>query len=190
MIEKKLYIILTDTSSLFTKLIKLYTKKPYNHASISFDSELSEVYSFGRKRVWNPFIGGFVKEDVKQGLFKQADCSIYSIIVTEEQMGKVRRYILHLEELKEHYRYNFLGLFGFVFNKPIKREKALFCSQFVASVLKKCNIIEFEKPASLIAPHDLQEIKDLKLVYEGKLNVYLNKDVEWGAPGQFIPIKA
>ena len=67
MTEKKVYILLTDTGTLFTKLIKLYTKKPYNHASISFDLELLEVYSFGRKTARNPFIGGFVKEDVNKG---------------------------------------------------------------------------------------------------------------------------
>ena len=64
MTENKVYILLTDTGSLLTKLIKLYTKKPYNHASISFDFELSEVYSFGRKKVENPFHGGFVKEKI------------------------------------------------------------------------------------------------------------------------------
>ncbi len=32
--EKKVYILLTDTGSFFTKLIKLFTKKRYNHASI------------------------------------------------------------------------------------------------------------------------------------------------------------
>ena len=39
--EKKIYILLTDTGTLFTRLIKIFTKKPYNHASISFDAELS-----------------------------------------------------------------------------------------------------------------------------------------------------
>lgn len=57
MTEKKVYLLLTDTGTFFTKLIKLYTKKPYNHASISFDSELSEVYSFGRKRLEIPSSG-------------------------------------------------------------------------------------------------------------------------------------
>ncbi|USK36883.1 hypothetical protein LIS77_13090 [Cytobacillus firmus] len=62
MSNQKIYILLTDTGTLFTRLIKLYTKKPYNHASISIDPELKEVYSFGRKTAKNPFIGGFVKE--------------------------------------------------------------------------------------------------------------------------------
>jgi len=191
MTEKKVYLLLTDTGTFFTKLIKLYTKKPYNHASISFDSELSEVYSFGRKKVRNPFIGGFVKEDVKQGLFKQADCAVYSLTVTEVQLDNIKRYIKIMEEQKEYYRYNFLGLFGFIVNKPIKREKALFCSQFVASVLKECNIIDFEKPLSLITPNDLQEVSELKLVYEGKLKAYPNKGEsnELCVPIPYIPIE-
>ena len=88
MTEKKIYILLTDTGTLFTKFIKLYTKKPYNHASLSFDSELSEVYSFGRKTARNPFIGGFVKEDVNEGLFKQANCAIYSLTVNDVQFKR------------------------------------------------------------------------------------------------------
>lgn len=191
MTENKVYILLTDTGSFLTKLIKLYTKKPYNHASISFDPELSEVYSFGRKKAGNPFNGGFVKEDVKQGLFKQADCAVFSLTVTEVQMEKMKCYIQEIEEQKECYRYNFLGLFGFMLNKPIKREKALFCSQFVASVLKAGNISDFEKPLSLIAPYDLQELSELKLMYEGKLKAYQNKGEcdELYIPVHYIPVE-
>lgn len=134
MTEKRVYILLTDTGTVFTKLIKLYTKKPYNHASISFDSELSEVYSFGRKTARNPFIGGFVKEDIRKGLFKQADCAIYSFTVSEVQMQKINRYIKEIEAQKENYRYNFLGLFGFLLNKPIKRKK----HSSVHSLLHRC----------------------------------------------------
>jgi hypothetical protein len=172
--DKQVYILLTDTGTIFTKLIKLYTKKPYNHASISFDSELSEVYSFGRKTERNPFVGGFVKEDVKEGIFKQADCAIYSFTVSESQMQKLKQYIQKIE--KEDYRYNFLGLFGFIVNKPIKRKKAFFCSQFVASVVKECNVISFDKSPSLITPNDLLKISKFELVYEGKLKAYHNNN--------------
>lgn len=176
MIEKQVYILLTNTGSFLTKLIKLYTKKPYNHASIAFDSNLSEVYSFGRKTARNPFIGGFVKEDVMAGLFKQADCAIYSITVTEVHFQKMNHYLQEIEAQKKHYRYNFLGLFGVMFNKPIKRKNAFFCSQFVAYVLKESNIIDFEKPLSLVAPYDLQSISKFQLVYEGKLKDYHNEN--------------
>lgn len=174
--EKEVYILLTNTGSILTKLIKLYTKKPYNHASIAFDSHLSEVYSFGRKTARNPFIGGFVKEDVRTGLFKQADCAIYSITVTESQIQKMKYYLQEIEDKKKQYRYNFLGLFGVMFNKPIKRNNAFFCSQFVAFLLKKSNIIDFHKPISLIAPYDLQTVSKIQFLYEGKLKGYRNEE--------------
>lgn len=191
MTEKKVYILLTDTGSFLTNLIKLYTKKPYNHASLSFDSELSEVYSFGRKKTGNPFNGGFVKEDVKKGLFKEADCAIYSLSVTELQLQRMKIYIKEMEEQKESYRYNFIGLFGFLFNKPTKRDKALFCSQFVASVLKGCNIIDFKKPLSLIAPYDLQEMPQLTPVYQGKLKDYCQQaeNNEWYASFHCVSVE-
>jgi hypothetical protein len=187
--EKKVYILLTDTGTIFTKLIKLYTKKPYNHASISFDSELRDVYSFGRKTTGNPFIGGFVKENMKEDFFKQAKCAIYSFAVTEDQMEKMNHYIKEMEEKKDDYRYNFLGLFGFILNRPIKRKKAFFCSQFVSTILKECNIIHFEKPPSLITPYDLQKTSEFQSVYEGQLAAYYNKSnsEEVHLPIDFIP---
>jgi hypothetical protein len=191
MTETKIYILLTDTGTLFTKLIKLYTKKPYNHASISFDSELSEVYSFGRKTARNPFIGGFVKEDVDKGLFKEANCVVYALKVNEVQLQKMNCYIKEIEAQKGEYRYNLLGLLGFLFNKPIQRKKAFFCSQFVATVLKECNIIDFGKSPSLVAPNDLQKVSKCQLVYEGELKAYPNKGIDENVlvPFHFISVE-
>jgi hypothetical protein len=173
---KKVYILLTNTGSFLTKLIKLYTKKPYNHASIALDCQLTEVYSFGRKTVRNPFIGGFVREDVKGGLFKQADCVIYSLSVTEVQIQKLNHLLKEFEAQKKDYRYNFLGFIGVMFNIPIKRKNAFFCSQFVAFLLKESNIIDFDKPLSLITPHDLQSASKCQSIYEGRLKDYYNKN--------------
>lgn|SRR5699024_6613970 len=118
------YILLTDTGTLFTKLIKLYTKKPYNHASIAFDSKLSVSYSFGRKSVRNPFIGGFVIENIESSsLFDKSECAIYSFDLTDLQSEKMKRYIRKIDAQKEQYSYNFLGLFGFIIRRPIKRKK-------------------------------------------------------------------
>ncbi|WP_225230747.1 hypothetical protein [Cytobacillus stercorigallinarum] len=174
--DKKVYILLTDTGTYFTKLIKVYTKRSYNHASIAFDHELAKVYSFGRKKPRNPFIGGFVVEDINKGLLKHADCIIYSFTVNHEELRKMEQYIATIESEKEDYRYNLFGLFGVLFNKPLKRRKAFFCSQFVASVIHATDSIEFEKPLSLITPYDLRNIPSIQVEYEGKLNEYLDRD--------------
>lgn len=175
MTTQKIYIVLTDTGTLFTRMIKLYTRKPYNHASISFDHHLEETYSFGRKSTRNPFIGGFVKENTQGSLFNQADCAIYSCTVTKIQIENMKHYIHKIEENKHLYKYNFLGLFAFLFNKQIKREHAFFCSEFVATLLHHCDVIHFDKPLTFVTPYDLQLAPQVELIYRGKLADFLSE---------------
>lgn len=60
--QNEIFIVLTETGTLFSQTIKWFTKAPLNHASLSFDGELKEVYSFGRKKVNNPFVGDSLKK--------------------------------------------------------------------------------------------------------------------------------
>ncbi|MBN6206593.1 hypothetical protein JYK21_09010 [Ralstonia pickettii] len=177
MAVKRIYLLFTDTGTVFTKTIKLYTRKQYNHASISFDEELTQLYSFGRKNPRNPFIGGFVKENINEGLFKKAICAVYCLPVEEADYYRMQQYISRIEAQKEYYRYNLIGLFAIILNMQLKRENAFFCSEFVASVLKQSDTIDFNTPLSLVAPHDLQTLKNLELVYQGKLKDYQKKAV-------------
>ncbi|NLY79826.1 MAG: hypothetical protein GX072_08055 [Lysinibacillus sp.] len=166
---KKVYLLFTDTGTLFTKMIKLYTKKAYNHASIAFDNQLQEVYSFGRKNPRNPFIGGFVKEDIRNAFFMNSRCAMYSFWATEEQIQNMKKIIYEIEKEQQRYKYNLTGLITYTFNKPSQRKNAYFCSQFVAHVLKEGAGISFNKPVSLISPYELQCIENLNLEYEGPL---------------------
>lgn len=172
--EKYLFLLLSDTGTVLTRLIKFYTRKPYNHASIAFDSDLNEVYSFGRKKVSNPFHGGFVQEDMNSILFQQAECAIYCLSVTDEQYNEVKRCIQNFEVQKENYHYNLLGLFGVMLNKPVERKNAYFCSQFVATILKEGKIVDNEMDPSLTKPSDLPYLADFQLIFEGKLIDYLS----------------
>ncbi|MDF2713668.1 MAG: hypothetical protein K0R28_593 [Paenibacillus sp.] len=83
--KKKVYILLTDTGTWLSKMIKAYTKEPFNHASLAFDEDMQEVYSFGRKHESNPFLGGFVKENLLSPLFlddkRETTCAVYCIEV-------------------------------------------------------------------------------------------------------------
>lgn len=167
------YIILTDTGTMFTRCIKLFTRKPHNHASISFDPELIEVYSFGRKKPNNPFIGGFVKEDIRNDFFKNARCVIYSIAVTEEQKEKMMQKIKEIENNKHFYRYNLIGLFFILLNIPYQRKNAYFCSQFVASVLYESGDFIGGKPPCLTTPYDLLDTDKMSPIYEGNLQKYI-----------------
>lgn len=170
--EKTIYLLLSDTGTILNRLIKTYTRMPYNHASIAFDPELKEVFSFGRKRVNNPFIGGFVREDIDSILYQRAKCAIYSLTVTDDQFNEMKRYIQKMMVEKDCYHYNFLGLFGVMFNKPINRDYAFFCSQFVATILLKSKIVNINTNPSLIKPSDLPYLADFQLIFEGNLKDY------------------
>lgn len=172
---KTIYIVLTDTGTLLSKAIGMYTGKDLNHASIAFDEQLTEMYSFGRKQRHNPFIGGFVKEDAAEGIFRDATCAIFSYDVNDEEYDRMRRRIRQIEMNKAQYRYNFIGLFGVAVNKGIPRNHAFFCSQFVATVVNEGRIQMFSIAPNLVQPHHFAQVKCLKLIYQGNLQSYLRK---------------
>lgn len=167
--QEHIYLLFTNTGTLLTKAIGLYTKAEYNHVSLALDLELNEVYSFGRKHFRNPFWGGFVKESTEEGLFQNADCSIYAYAISPKQSKKLKRALAIFKSRQDTYHYNFLGLFGVMLNKPIRRSNAYFCSQFVASLLMEAEIVSFNKPPELITPQDIQQIPELISIYRGKL---------------------
>lgn len=171
--DAKVYLLFTNTGTVLTKLIQLYTKHALNHASIAFDEQLEELYSFGRKKPYNPFFGGFMKEKVSEGLLKQAECEVYSLSVSKEEFELMREEVRRIEQRKEQMKYNLMGLFGILFNQTWERENAFFCSQFVGTVLTRKKGILNKVPCH-ITPQDLINIERLELVYKGKLAYYTN----------------
>jgi hypothetical protein len=170
---KNIYILLTDTGTLLNKMIGLYTKAAMNHASIALDKELYEVYSFGRKDQSNPFQAGFVKENMRGHIFEQAKCSVYTLRVPITQYDSLRAIIQSFETNEHCYSYNLLGLVLLTLNLPVERKYAYFCSEFVASTLSRAGISVTDKPAPLVKPCDFAHSPSLQLVFQGKLQHYL-----------------
>lgn len=173
--KKTIYIVLTDTGTLLSKAIGMYTRKDLNHTSIAFDEQLNEMYSFGRKQRHNPFVGGFVKESATEGIFRQATCEVYSCEVTMEEYTRMLDKIRLIEQNKELYKYNFIGLFGVALNKGIQRKHAFFCSQFVAMVVNEGGLQMFNIAPSLVQPHHFSQLPSLEPVFEGDLQTYLDQ---------------
>lgn len=181
---KNIYILLSNTGTLFTKTIGLYTKAPYNHTSLALNEDLMEIYSFGRKNPINPFVAGFVREN-ETGIYdyyKDTTCEIYKLEIDSNIYEKIKMNIILFERYKESYNFNLIGLFGIIANRPIKRKKAYFCSQFVYSVLERNGVKLFDKPAELVTPKDFQYCKELKLIYEGRFLDYTQKLEVKGKP--------
>jgi len=172
---KNLYLVLTQTGTLPSKTLKLYTKDPYNHISMGFDKNLNVLFSFGRKNLHNPLNGGFVQEGINKGLysvFKDTICCVYEIKITGEEYGNLKSTIDKFNSEKDHYRYNFLGLLTALFGYPLIRHYHYYCTQFVGTVLYDSKVAEFEKDISFLKPVDFCNLRNSKLVYQGKLSDY------------------
>lgn len=167
-----IYFIFTDTGTNLSRIINYCTRQSLNHVSIGFDRDLTEVYSFGRTQPKNPFSGGFVREDIRGDFLKGANSAIYACEVTEDERQDVLRHIKEIEGQKESYRYNFIGLIGILLKIEIKRKRAFFCSEFVATVLSDAESIKFSKPTYLTTPSDIRNQIEMHLIYNGKLGDY------------------
>lgn len=172
---KNVYIVLTQTQTYPARAIHFYTNEPYAHASIAFDEDLDEMYSFARRGIWNPFNAGFIEEDINNGIFgkfRSTTCNIYQLKITEKQYIKLREEIEVFKQNKDDYSYNFLGLLAAALNIPVRTKQRYFCSQFVAYVLERSGIKIFNKNYALVKPRDIRLNSRLKSIYRGKLAEY------------------
>lgn len=186
--SKLIYIVLTETGTLLSRIIKFYTQEKFSHVSIAFDSELNEMYSFGRKHENNPFIGGFVHEEPSSKIFRQANCAIYSCRVSEEQYESLKSQINYYKLNKEQYKYNFIGLFFVACRLELNRKNAFFCSQFIATLLERVGLSLEGMCPSLMAPTDLAKLPYLKLCYIGTVKCYTEKYDPQTAPEIVVSI--
>lgn len=176
---KNIYIVMTQTGTLLSRLIKGYTGCEYAHVSISLDKNLDEMYSFGRLNPYNPFWGGFIHERVNSGTFKRFKNTIAGIVeleVTDEQYNNLRNIIKKMEERINPYRFNILGLILVGFNIKYEMEDHFYCAEFVKYLFEECNI-ENNLPR-LVAPDDFKNIKGIKYIYKGKLSEYRENTTE------------
>lgn len=173
--DREIYIMLSQTRTYFARLIKLYTREPYAHASIAFDEDLEEMYSFARLRPKNPFVTGFIEEDINSGVYgacTETTCCVYSLKVSQEQYDSLKTEVEIFKLNRDKYSYNFLGIVGVMIQKPINSENRYFCSQFVAHILDKSGIKLFNKSSALVRPFDIRMCPKLKKIYQGKLVDY------------------
>ena len=167
--SKTAYIVLTDTKTRFSKISRWVTGDPYNHVSISFESDYEPMYTYALVNKGG-LKGGFKKETTK--ILKGAHYLVYSIELTQKQFTQVRARVVELEANLGDTRYNHLGLFNAVFRKNIfqSRHKAgQVCSEFVATLLENVGIEILDgRDASIIRPYEFIQTKLLDFVEEGR----------------------
>jgi len=174
-VQKHVYIVISQTGTLLSRLLKLVTKAEYNHASISLVPDLGTMYSFGRKNPYNPFWAGFVTESARFGTFKRFSKTrivVLDIPVSEEQYLSIQRRIQTMLTLKEHYHYNYLGLWLAGLRIRYRHKRCFYCSEFVKDLLEKQDIHGAKQLDAIVQPIHFLSLPTAKQVYTGLLQEY------------------
>ena len=173
--DKHVYIVISQTGTLLSRFLKFVTKAEYNHASISLVPDLTTMYSFGRKHPYNPFWAGFVTESSHFGTFKRFSKTrvvVLDITVSEEQYLAISRQIHRMMLLKEHYHYNYLGLWLAGLRICYRQKRSFYCSEFVKDILQKQEINGARQLDPIVQPIHFLSLPNAQQVYAGLLRDY------------------
>lgn len=170
------YVMLMHSGTALANAIKTITKSNFSHASISFDSSMKSMYSFGRKSDTNPFIGAFKKEDITTKFFqnKEIPYALYVVPCTKSEIDAMKKRLNFFIQNSTKFKYDFTGLFKNYFGIADNPEYKWFCSRFVADILNAGRpqndpyVIE----PSLMKPEDFTNTNFATYVTGGMLDTY------------------
>lgn len=173
--QKEIYIVLSQTGTSLSALLKLVTGAPYNHVSVSLRKDLYVMYSFGRRHPYNPFWGGFVQESPHWGTFKrfpETEAAVVSLPVTPAQYRAIEARLADMYSRRTQYHYNILGLLLAALGVKYRGKHHYYCSEFVKDTLTRFQVIEEGETAPIPQPIHFLSLKDGRLIYQGKLRLY------------------
>jgi len=172
---RHLYLLLTKTTSIFSRIIAFFMGDKYTHSALALDKKLEKMYSFGRKRIHNPFLGGFTEEKINYGVYlfsPYVPCVVLELDVTNEQYENVKKDLEHFVANKKMYKYNYKTIYNHLFSTYHKSKYRFACSEFVYYVLQKNNVLNFDLPIAAVRPQTFLNRLSDKIIYKGNLHKY------------------
>lgn len=167
------YILLTRSQTLLSRLIHVITGDAYTHVSIAYDDELKTLCSFARRHPRLPLPAGLTSEDLFNGYFetnRYIPCALLMLPLSIEVHERVRKVISEMLREQKSYHYDLNGLVRCQLGIESKRKRRYFCSMFVAEILQGSGAINCSTKPSLMKPQDFMGIKELSCVYHGRLS--------------------
>lgn len=173
---KYVYLILTQTDTYISRIIRHYTGDRYNHISVALEEDLSEMYSFGRRNPYIFFYGGFIVENPTKGTFKRFPktiCKVLRLSVTEDAYKMITEIIRRFLSERKSFKYNIRGILKA--RKRINYQKSyrkFYCTQFVKYLLLCARVVPESFFGEVVAPEDFAKIENAQVIYEGFLREY------------------
>ncbi len=164
-----LYVVLSSTPYKMGNFVRFFTGDLYNHASISFDECLQQLYGFSRRYYRTPFYGGFVSESASRYHLngQAAQIKLFRIPVAKEPYNALYGSIQAMLDKREHYIYNHLSALCAVFHRQLPAKDAYICIEFVVQCLNAVGLdFDTDKYYSI---GDLERQLDPYLCYTGPM---------------------
>lgn len=170
---KTLYLVLTRSTTVVSRLIHFATDADYTHIALAFDKELNCLYSSGRKNGKTMFPAGPCRESFETALYTtggRVPCRVYELPVSDVVYDLAKQEVEDILKNADEYHYNIIGLLLCRMQISLNREHHFFCSQFVSEVLERSNALNLPKAASLMLPTDYMKLPQLKCCFEGYID--------------------
>ena len=173
--EPAIYLVLSQSGSWLSRILKHVTKAKYNHISISLDKTMQHMYSFSRKNAYNPIWGGFMMESPFFGAMKRFSNTtgiIMRVPVSEIQYQNLENFLKQMYAEKEKYHYNISGLLLASLGIVHQSKNKYYCSEFVRDTLEKFQIIDKNYFNPITIPEDFLRLDKIEIIYIGNLREY------------------
>lgn len=177
--NEQIYIIISQTGTIISNILKFFTRDEYNHISIGLDSDLHYMFSFGRKNAYFPFWGGFVIESRYWGTFKrfsETKVLVLSVPVEKSVYEEIRLFLNKMQSEQRKYHYNYLGVIFAGFNIHKEFKNRFYCSEFTRFLLQKFSVTGSDELEPIVKPIDFLKMSGTELIYRGKLKDF-NKTI-------------
>lgn len=171
---KTIYIVLTRSTTVLSRLVHFVTADAYTHAAIAFDREFTQLYSSGRKNGKTMFPAGPCRESFYNYCYRRCKgdipVAVYELQVSDEAYELAKQEVASIIGKSDEYHFNIIGLVLCKMNIGLRRKHHLFCSQFVGEVLTRSNALQLPKVPALMRPSDYRKLPELRCCFEGRLN--------------------
>ncbi len=179
--KQQIYVVISQTGTVLSRILKLITGAEYNHASIALKEDLELMYSFGRLYPYNPFFGGFVTESVNFGTFKRffnTKVIVLKLDIDADSYNTIHNQIESMLLTPKIFKYNYLGLCLAAFRIVFRRRNCFYCSEFVRDILQTAEIEGVESLSRITKPVDFISLPNSTCIYKGRLADYSLKTVD------------
>lgn len=177
----QIYLVISQTGTLPSRILKAVTGAEYNHISISLGPELTRMYSFGRRQLYNPIWGGFVVESIYTGTFKRFPKTRAVVLAIPVSRKVYDELLITLEGMaadRAAYDYDLLGLFLAGLHICFRRQRHYYCSAFVKELLLRYHVEGVGQLPDIVQPVHFLALPRGRRIFRGYLRDYPRAKVQ------------